>query len=179
MKTIIALASVLSLLGLSACGSEEASTGSPGSPALDQCPRKGLGQLQTQHADAQARLVPGRPVSALVCRYRESSKIVEGKSSFPTQVSEQTISAGNDLDAFTAAFHSIPPARPGAFACESGIPLHYLVAFRYRHAPQVYVRVNYEGCGYVFNDPRHNVFQATPGLRAKLNALLDAQPKGA
>jgi hypothetical protein len=46
------------------------------------------------------------------------------------------------------------------------------VAFHYRHQPPVYVRISYEGCGYVFNDPRHAVFEATPGLKAKLNALV-------
>jgi hypothetical protein len=171
IKTSVALA-LASLIGLSACGSGGTSIEGSATTAYGPCPHKGLSKLQTQNSEAQDHLVPGGSFSALICRYRESNKIVEGKPSFPLQLSERLISSDRSLAGLTAAFKSLPRARSGEVACPSGIPLHYLVVFHYRHAPQVYVRVSYEGCGYVFNDPRHTVFAATRGLQTTLNALL-------
>lgn len=171
MKASVALA-LASLICLSACGSGGTSIEGSATTAYRSCPLKRLSKLQTQNPKAQDHLVPGRPISALICRYRESNELVEGKPSFPLQLSERLISADRSLVGLTTVFRSLPRARSGEVACPSGIPLHYLVVFRYRHAPQVYVRVSYEGCGYVFNDPRHAVFAATRGLQTTLNALL-------
>jgi hypothetical protein len=163
---------VVSLAAVTACGSREDPAKSATTSSHDRCPRSGLDRLRTRNPEAQRRLVPPHPTSALVCRYRETDAFVNGKPAVPLELSERAIGAGPALASLVSTFESLPPARPGAFACPTGVPLHYLVAIRYRDAPTVYVRVSYEGCGYVFNDPAARVYEATDELQSRLDSLL-------
>jgi hypothetical protein len=145
-------------------------------PRLSRCPRHGLRRLRTRNPAARDRLVSPGPTAALVCRYRESNKIVNGRPSFPLQLAEtdaalrsRTRLPGRNLRhaAPRQAWADRLGIRADA-ALPGGLPLP--------QRPRRLRAVSYGGCGYALNDPRHPVFQATQGLRAGLNSLLPAGP---
>jgi len=139
------------------------------SEALSRCPRSGLRALEDRNSAARRQFVPPGAVSARICRYVHRG-VGSGGSS--PSLTEAFLRTRGVIIRLKNAVSSLLPAPKGEFACPTGEPLNYLVAFGYRDEPQVFVRISYFGCGSVRNGVSKSVYQPTAALKRLLNGLL-------
>jgi hypothetical protein len=162
-------------VSLSACASSAHSgadqSGTSGAASLQrECPKNGLHPLPGGNLDASEVLVPPHAVQARLCRYRQRPPEIKGK--LPTTVTEASIESPPELHRLEALLGVLPPVEGGAVACESGVPLEFLIGFKYRNEPPVVVRVSYQACGSVTNGASDETYEAPEALRRALNGFL-------
>jgi hypothetical protein len=173
---IVLLVLSASALGCASSDQEPSPSGQTGEmlasetpEALSRCPKRGLRALEDRNGAARRQFIPPGAVSALVCRYVRKG-IGPGGSS--PSLTEADLSSRGEIKRLKNAVSSLPPAAKGEFACPTGYPLNYLLAFNYRDEPPVFVRISYFGCGFVRNGVSKSIYRPTPTLKRLLNGLL-------
>ena len=154
-RRFLVVASLLLLAAaLAACGS-----GSSG-PELTRCPKRPPG-LAGGSAGPEGETVETQPRSGLICRWRAVGGAVERH--------EVTIVRG--LSGLVAMLNGLGPPAEGEFACESGSPVTYLIALRYRESSEAEVEIGLEGCG--FTRTEEHSYGSGGGVARRLDTLLD------
>jgi hypothetical protein len=168
---------VLSTSVIGCASSDRESSGEPTgevltsetSETLSRCPKQGLRGLKDRNRTARRQFVPPGPISARICRYVHAGVGSGGDS---PSLTEAALSSRGEISRLKNAVSSLPPAPKGEFACPTGDPLNYLLAFGYRDEPPVFVRVSYSGCGFVRNGVSKSIYQPTSALKRLLNRVL-------
>jgi hypothetical protein len=132
--------------------------------SLQRCPEEAPVHPDNENPHAKQTLLPPGAGSALICRYQGR------RSAGPTPAPEaETLSADSmRFQRLVHAFQQLKPVRRGAVACPTGRPLRYLVAFHYRSESDIYVSVDFNGCGLVTNDALKKSFYPSEELRRVL-----------
>lgn len=164
-KTLMASLLVATVaLGCVACGSSGAKSqpiAMSEEDRLRQCPDRAPARRKNDNPRATKTLVPPGAGSALICRYR--GRRTAGPA--PAPETDALYADSRRFQRLIRTLDQLEPVRRGAVACPVGLPLRYLVAFRYRSQSDDYVRVDFNGCGLVTNDAFKTLFYPSERLR--------------